>query len=172
MSEFNMFVGASTDFAAEAKALLRPDADENGNPVPPTPAVQFTLLNGLSEDTRNTLNGTHDGTTVQRMFKSVNANGRTYKVWSFYTNKPANPQDVKVDFLSLSAMYPLDFQVMGIWHTDTGEAVNAFPVSPQLINFMPDVITDNSDPENPVFGPATQLTDVNLLAGQAPRDFT
>ena len=168
MSEFNMFVGASTDFAAEAKALLRPGTDENGQPIPPTPAVQFPGLNGLSQDTQNALNGTHDGTVVQRLFKTVNANGRTYKVFSFYTDKPANPGDVKVDFEALAALYPLDFQVMGIWHTDTGNAVGAFPVSPQLINFMPDIY----DPELDTYSPATELTDVNLLAGQAPRDFS
>ena len=113
MAEFNLMVGASTDFAAEAKALLRPGVDANREPIPPTPAVSFPLLNSLSQDTQDTLNGQHDGDTVQRIFNSWSpGNGKTYRVYSFYTNKPDNPSAVILDFNALASAYPTDFRVM------------------------------------------------------------
>ncbi len=55
-------------------------------------------------------------------------------------------------------------------HSEGVEGVPLYPISVnQLVKFMPDIVVDNSDPESPVYGPATELTDVNLTQGQADR---
>ena len=43
-----------------------------------------------------------------------------------------------------------------------------YPTPQQVVNFMPDV-WNGDDP--PTYSPATEVTDCNLLFGQAPRHF-
>ena len=50
-------------------------------------------------------------------------------------------------------------------------AVPRYPINQvQLVKFMPDVWDETTSPGQYVA--ATQLTDVNLIQGQQPRDFT
>ena len=169
MSRFNIWVAASEEFAAETIALLRPGTDEEGNPIDPVEAVQFPLLNSVSEDTQGIL--THDRGIVQPMFETVQGGERTYSLWSFYTEKGKNPYLTQAEFEALEDAYPADFFVLGMWIFDTGEQVEDSSVHPDLIHFMPDDVLFLPDSEDFEFERPTELSDVNLLSGQAPRDF-
>ena len=139
-----------------------------------TPAVTFPDINNIDPVTVEFFNTIYDEDSVEKLFKDWPAAGRIYKLWSFYSDKPANTPQVRADLDMLIASYPQDFGVLGAWESDTGDEVGTpewYPIPQQTINFMPDIITDNTDPENPIYGPATELTDVNLLFGQAPRSF-
>lgn len=164
MPSHNVWVSMSQVFKNELWPFVRQG----------TPAVTFPDINGLQPETVEFFNAIYDEGTVEKLFKEWNAAGRTYKLWSFYANKPADVPTVKDDLDMLIASYPQDFAVLGAWNYGTGNEVGNpiwYPLPPQTIQFMPDIIVDNTDPENPVFGPATDLTDVNLLLGQAPRSF-
>ena len=140
-----------------------------------TPAVTFPDINTISQVTIDFFNKVVDEGAVSRLFKEWEAAGRVYKLWSFYAVKPeTGAQQIRADLDMLVASYPQDFGVLGCWDWATGEEVGNppwYPIPHQTLNFMPDVIVDASDPQNPVYGPATELTDVLGLCGQAPRSF-
>ena len=142
-----------------------------------TPAVTFPDINNISDETVEFFNTIYDEGAVERLFKEWAAAGRVYKLWSFYAEKPNGVPLIRSDWDMLIASYPQDFGVLGAWNWDTGAEVGEaqgdiwYPLPPQTINFMPDIIVDNTDPENPVYGPATELTDVLLVLGQGNRSF-
>jgi hypothetical protein len=107
-----------------------------------------------------------DHGSVQRLFKTVTIGGRQYKLWS--VNVPAS-KTVKDEIDWLIATYPNQVIVAGAWNLDTGAQIGGYGIHPQLIKFMPDVWNGDIPP---TFSTATVLTDVNLLLGQAPRDFS
>jgi len=164
MSKVNVLASASLEYVGEVQGLFFPGADEQGNALPPIPAVLFPALNTLGAAQAGAiLGGTHDTETVKGLFKTVTSEGKDFVIWSIYTDSVFLP-----DLDTFSALYPTDFQIMGAWDYSTGDQVDGYAVSPALIDFMPDVW----DNEEEVLLPATELTNVNLLAGQAPRDFT
>lgn len=164
MPSHNVWVSMSQAFKNELWPFVRQG----------TPAVTFPDINLISQQTVDFFNQIYDEGAVERLFKEWNAAGRTYKLWSFYADKPADMNTVRTDLNMLIGSYPNDFAVMGAWNYSTGAEVGNpiwYPLPSQTINFMPDIIVDDTDPDNPVYGPATELTDVNLLFGQAPRSF-
>ena len=161
----NIIVAASAEILAEAKGLLRPDPNEDGSKPEPVIPVLFPALLNLSEATAGAL--THDGEGVRAIFKTLTVDGVSLQISSFYAE--AGASDVLEDFQMLEDVYPENFAVMGAWEKDDGEQL--ISVSPLFINFMPDIQTGGTL-ESPVFSEATELSDVNLLAGQAPRDLS
>jgi hypothetical protein len=153
--------------------------DENGDPIPEPVPTAFPTIATISQGTVDLFNEIHDADAVERLFKSWDAAGRTYKNWSCYANKPTGVPQIRADLDALIAADPNDFSISGAWSCADGQEVGQpvwYPIPPQIVNFMPDIMTDPGDPEAdpvvpPTYVPATQPTDVNLLAGQAPRSF-
>jgi hypothetical protein len=156
MSQFNLWLGMSQAFQAELVPLINEG----------TPATAFPGLNQLDEVTLELFRNSHDAENVARLFKLWPGPGaKNYRVWSFYFAKPLQGPLIRADIDEMAADYPGDFLPMGAWRTDTGAEVGNpvwWPVPAQVVNFMPDI--DGL--------PATEPTDVNLLFGQVPRDFT
>ena len=179
---YNMQCSMSEVFKAELWPYVKwhggQQYDENGDPIPEPIPTSFPDIANIDQVTVEFFNNIHDASAVERLFKSWDAAGRTYKVWSMYADKPAETTTIRTDLDMLNTSYPQDFAVVGAWSCADGHEAGAqgagvwYPIPPQYINFMPDIIVDNTDPENPVYGPATDPTDVNLLFGQAPRDFS
>lgn len=163
---YNMQISMSQEYKNELWPYVRND----------TPAVTFPTINTMDDVTKAFFMNIHDEDAVERLFKEWPAAGRVYKLWSFYAEKPEDTQQIHSDIDMLNLADPQDFSGMGAWSCSTGAEVGGvgnewYPVPPQYINFMPDIIIDNTDPENPIYGPATDPTDVNLLFGQEPRNF-
>lgn len=176
MPTHNFWAAMSGEFQNELWQWIKPRDDGSEPPLP----VQFPLIADISDATIELFNNIHDSDYLDNAFKKWNAAGRVYRVWSCYINKGGSLTQVRQDVDILLAAYPNDFDITGAWRYDTGAEVGTigggvalYPIAPQVVNFMPDVTTDPGDPPDvpPTFGPATVPTDVNLLAGQAPRDF-
>jgi hypothetical protein len=172
MSRYNMHISMSQAFKNELWPFIKDG----------TPAVTFPEINNIDPLTVEFFNNIYDADAVERLYKEWNAAGRTYKLWSFYSNKPEGQTIIRADIDMLNSVYPQDFSGMGAWAYDTGQEVGSaqgevwYPVPPQYINFMPDIMTDPGDPEAeppvpPTYAPATDPADVVLLFGQAPRVF-
>lgn len=63
---------------------------------------------------------------------------------------------------------PNKVKLLGAWFSDGGQAME---LDKDLLEFMPDVFDGLDNNGDPKFRKATEVTDVNLLAGQSPRDF-
>ncbi len=123
-----------------------------------------------------------------RSFRKPTLANKKRKLISINFPKGSRSTIIKEALALLDTELGNKFQVAGAWwwdgrqvgtkwvnDEDHSEGVKGSPLYPtnptQLVKFMPDVVVDNSDPENPVYGPATELTDVNLTQGQAKRQF-
>ena len=173
MNSYNLWLGMSQAFQADLVPLI-----QDG-----TPATEFPGLNQLNEATLALFRNTHDAESMERLFKLWPGPGNAnYRVWSFYFDKPLEGPVIRSDIDAMAATYPTDFLPMGAWRTSDGGEVGAdydedgaqtdtgwWPVPAQVVNFMPDVW--NGD-EPPTYSTAEEPTDVNLLLGQAPRDFS
>jgi hypothetical protein len=179
MSQFNVWLGMSPEF----RAAITPD--EEGETAPGS----FGVLSTLAPETKDLLLTTHDVPAQERLFV---ANG-TYRLYSHY-GEAAGEAIVKADVDLLIATYPSDLTVLGSWDNATGMELGAtydefgvqtapgwYPVPATVLNYMPDILTDPGTPEGPggippavppIFAPPIVPTDVNLLFGQVPRDFT
>lgn len=125
------------------------DGDYNG-PVAERHAVLFQSF--------------HDWETVQGLLKKQGQGNSGYTLWSVNIEDPDAVDD-------LQATYPgAQVKVLGAWNFDGSQFDSGrWPVDADILDFMPDVW--NGD-EPPTYSPATVLTDVNLLMGQTPRDFS
>lgn len=128
---------------------------------------------------------------IERMYKTPTINSKVWYLYSVVFNDLSGDAKQKAqDAISyLETNYPGNFVVVGAWKWDglqvgqqweldqdgnrTGGVTGTptYPLHPRLIDFMPDV-WDYTDPENPALVPATDLADVRLVQGQAPRRFT
>lgn len=173
MQGFNAWCSMDQVFKGELWGFVR-----NG-----LPAITFTDINLLQQDTVDFFNGIYDEGALDRLFVQWDAAGRNYKMWSFYADKPSEgTQIIKADLDMLMNSYPQDFSMMGAWNCSSGTEVGAgaglewYPVPHQVVNFMPDIMTDPGDPEAdppipPTFETSTEPRDINLLFGQTPRNF-
>jgi hypothetical protein len=113
-----------------------------------------------------------DQENTRRLFKTATLNSRQWSLWSVYFNPAelgANVlQIVKDELDQLAADYPSRFVIAGAWRWN-GTQIPGYPPHPQLLKFMPDVWNGDLPP---TYSAPTVLTDVNLLMGQAPRDFS
>ncbi len=105
-----------------------------------------------------------DRANVQRLFRVATLNSRQWTLWNVYFNEKVGVlQKVQDELDGLATDYPNQFIIAGAWHWN-GDQVPAYPPHPQLIELMPDVDDIGTRP--------VDLSDVNLLLGQSPRDFS
>lgn len=123
---------------------------------------------------------------VERMFKRPTIAGKKRHLFSLNFTASAKAQNA-LDYIA--ANRPNHFIIVGAWFWDsrqvgtqweldidgerTGNTVGTplYPIHSKLIDFMPDIIEHDSDGNVISTTPATVVTDVNLLQGQAPRKF-
>lgn len=169
---YNFWVGLSEDFQTELDAFL-----QDGT-APPT----FSLLELMSDETQDFFRAMYNRKYIDRAYPSwTSPQNKAFKLRSFYVNKPLNVGQVRSDIDAMENTYGQDFAILGAWHCEDGtqiggDASPAYPSPSFTINFMPDVIVDPGDPEaDPPVPPTTerptQLSDINVLAGQAKRHF-
>lgn len=106
------------------------------------------------------------------------------KVWTLYSAYIQPTQSSKNSIKNWLDNHTTDVVVGGAWKMDglqvgterdeegsiTGTPL--FPIDLRLIKFMPDDVTYDVDGNETGRTPATELKQVNLLAGQVPRKFT
>ena len=127
-----------------------------------------------------------DRAVVQRLFNKATINSNLWNLWTVYFDEPKDILiKIKNELDYLEDTYPTQFVIGAAWFWDgrqvgtqytydedgviTGiTGTPTYPAHPKLIDFMPDV-WNGDDPAT--YSTATQLTDVNLLAGQTPRRF-
>ena len=109
-----------------------------------------------------------DAKVVNTGWKMENQGGRDWAMWSVFF-RDVVVMDSEID--ALSSRNPGRTKVLAAWGFDGVPYLppDGYAVYGNLLRYMPDVI-DPADPEGPRI-PATVLTDVNLLAGQTPRQF-
>lgn len=177
---FNIWLGLSAELQAELVALIKYGE----------PAEEFPGLNQMSDATKAFFKNVYDAEGLELLFQQFVGPQRTYRLWSIYANKPEDAPQVRSDLDAIQGAYPQDFLKMGAWEYQTGREVSAeyndqgeqitvgwMPIPAQIMRFMPPVMSDpgdlGTDPVTPpTFVPATDPTDVNLLFGQSPRDFS
>ena len=130
-----------------------------------------------------------DRAVVQSLFNKATINSNLWNLWSVYFDEPKDILiRVKNALDYLEATYPLQFVIAAAWHWDgrqvgtqytydEGEITGitgtpTYPIHTKLIDFMPDIVTYDVDGNELTRTAATILSDVNLLAGQSPREFT
>ena len=102
--------------------------------------------------------GTIDLLTVLRMFKPYNSK----HLYTVYVSDP----DV---FAMLLSAYP-GTDILGAWQMD---GVRIDDLSADTLNYMPDIfVEDDMDTGAGHYVPAVEITDINISAGQSPRDFS
>ena len=151
----NVWLALREDTDTLVRERLDWDTETQGEytgPVPERAAALFALM--------------ADRNVVQNLFGTFKKGGKDYRAWSLYTDKGLGFIQGELD--ALDNEYPNRAVIGGAWYWD-GAQLDDYPPHPQLINLMPDVW--NGD-EPPTYSPATEVTDVNLLLGQAPRDFS
>lgn len=164
MPTHNFWIGMSQEMQADLVGWVATE--------PPVTPVNFPLLENMNDETIAFFRESHDAGSLDKLFVRYLANSRNYRVWSFYVTKLADVTPVRDNLDALTSNYPQDFIIMGAWNYLTGEALAAYPSPPSLINFMPPTWDhDVVPPAEPIEIPRTELVDVNLLAGQAPREF-
>ena len=161
MPTHNFWIGLSQEMQADLVGWVATE--------PPVPPVNFPLLENLNEETIAFFNESHDAGSLDKLFRHYDSGNRNYRVWSFYVTRLSDVTPVRNNLDALTANYPLDFLIMGAWQFETGQAVSAYPSPPSLINFMPPTWDHDTNPPTEI--PPTEVSDVNLLAGQAPREF-
>lgn len=159
MSEYNFWIGMSNQFQSELVPFILND----------TPPVDFPMIGMMNDETKAFFRQSYDAGSLDHLFRHHVVNTRDYRVWSFYITKPDDVDAVRNNLDAMNAQYPQDFLLMGGWDYETGAAVQAYPSPASLINFMPPTWDHETDP--PTLIEPTELMDVNLLAGQAPREF-
>lgn len=144
--------------------------------------VNFPLLGDISDETKEFFQAIYDVDTLARLFKPWNDGTNDWTLLSFYINKPENINIIASEVNTLAQAYNSDFTEIGLWQCSDGTQVGGnttptIPIPSLALSFMPDVTVDPGDPTAeppvpPTYAPATELTQVNVLAGQADRDFT
>jgi hypothetical protein len=173
LKSYNFWIGMSDDFYNELEGFLGQDA---------TPPVQFPLLSNMSDETKDFFRALYDAAGQDVWFERWTSPAeKIFRMLSFYVNKPTNVTQVRSDIDAMESTYGQDFAIIGAWKCENGDQLggNDTPLYPHpafAINFMPDVVVSPGDPDAeppvpPTYERPTQLSDVNLLAGQAKRVF-
>lgn len=142
--------------------ILRDDAKQAINTCLKTPEDEYS--GPVNTQTRRIFERMSDLDTVQKLFKSPDISGNIYHLYSLYIDNGSAQQAADaIDYLTTE--YPNHIIVGGAWQWN-GNQIAGYEPHPQLIQLMPDVWDGNA------FVAATVVTDVNVLAGQSPRDFS
>ena len=126
---------------------------------------------GITKVVRDFVNNQLDPAVVQNLYKTRTQGPNVWHLWSIILNSEDGPFNQQIN--DFRQQYP-GCQVLGCWNPDGTEltdenGVVMYTQPDFLLAFMPDV-WNGDDP--PTFSPATQVTDINLPAGWAPRVFT
>lgn len=139
----------------------------------------------MDEATHTVLSKMHDARVVQAMFPTVNAGGKTYKMFSIYLNSSEKAKDA-ID--GLIDNWSSHFFVVGAWWMDGGQVGTQwtdetrtevtgeplYPIHLQAYKFMRDEHTYDGDGNITSTTPPTSnadLRDVNVLTYQSFRRF-
>ena len=110
--------------------------------------------------------------SVRGIFRKDNPAGpRDYELWSLYyeVEDVQELRDIRND---LNADFPGQLRTIGAWDFQTGAQLQGFPLHARILEFVPDIVTYDIDGNETSRVRPTVATDVNLGAGQAPRDFS
>lgn len=115
-----------------------------------------------------------DETTRRRLFKKATLAGTTYNLWSIdFDDTKDTLQLIRDEIDGLIAQYPNQIAVLGAWHFEDGAQVGTrnggdpvYPIPNFLWRFLPDPLPDGATATS-----NADLQDINLLFGQAPRQF-
>ena len=143
--------------------VLRDDAKVLINTALSTPEENYS--GPVNTKTRRIFERLVDLKSTQRLFKSPDIGGNVYHLYSLIFTSDLKKAKAAVDYLV--TRYPNHIIIGGAWYWD-GTQVPGYPPHAQLLKLMPDVYDSGTDS----MVPATVVTDVNLLAGQSPRDFS
>jgi len=115
------------------------------------------------------------------MFKVPTIGGNTYHAYSIYFKSNVTSV-VRTEFDYLAAEYPSQFFILGAWMKDgrqagvkkDGTGTPVYPIHANAWRIMPDVVVHDEDGNvisTTLATSNTDLRDINLLAGQSPRNF-
>ena len=167
----NMFLVCTEEYRNAIMEYLAWDTEEQGE------------YDGILEATDEAIFGTMaDAVIVQNIFNTDTARGKTWYMFSLHIQEPQ--VDDVVDWLADNRTN--QFEIMGAWEFDAGiqygteiepedgsiKGDPTFPISTRLIKFMPDIVEYDENGDVVSTTPATALTDVNKIQGQANRRFT
>jgi hypothetical protein len=119
----------------------------------------------------------HIASSTKRMTDGAN----TWGMYSMYTSGSPTALGNIAKWLGLYAGKAF---VCGAWHMgglqlgtaldEDGNLIGSplYPIDPRLVEFMPDDVTYNEDGAELSRTPATEPKQLNLMAGQKPRNFT
>ena len=168
MNKLNMWVLVANDLISEYKAYLSDPENYDGN---------------LTDAVIEALSVNHDGMTVSQLFNQVQKNGKAYSLFSIY------PDADRVTPEAVTAMQTAlgdNFEILGVWtmtgmqfgtsidEEDTLVGTPTYPIPADAYLVMPDIVQHDMDGNEVSRIPATSnadLRDLNLLSGQAPRQF-
>jgi len=144
----NVWIALRGDADSLIKTALDTDPNEYTGPVKDREYKIFKAM--------------HDRAVVQSMFKVPAIGGNTYHAYSIYfESNVASKAKTELDYLSTE--YPSQFFILGAWKQN-GIKISLYPLHANAWRIMPDLkgvpATSNAD-----------LRDINLLAGQSPRNF-
>lgn len=138
--------------------------------------VAYAKLSRPQQKAVEVLRKTHDGDVVSSLFKSPTFDGKTWTLYSLY---PADVESVDEAVKDAVTTFGDDILVLGAWTLD-GYQVGTYrdeegelqgtpthPIHAKLLAFMP----DRWDAEIEQLVAATEVSDVNFLGGQSPRQF-
>ncbi len=157
----NIFLALRDDADSQVRIYLSDTDDEYTGPVPLRAGRVFRYF--------------EDEAVVRNLWPTVNVSGNDYHLYSIsFSNEDYTFGQIRDEIDWLLATYGGQIFVLGAWRWDGEQFQDAqgdpiYPIHPRLIDFMPP-IWNQDDP--PTYTPATELTDVNLLAGQSPRNFS
>lgn len=180
MSDVNVWLAMSQQALDQYRAK-RTQGDEYSGPMDD---LTYKILDKMS-----------DTDVVQGMFKKPTIGGKTYHLFSLYLSGSARVAQA-LDYIT--EKWPGHIIALGVWWMDgrqagteftysdpdpeTGEVVvtgvtgtPVYPIPAAAWRIMPDTVTYDAEGVELNRTPATSnadLRDINLLSGQAPRQFT
>lgn len=125
----------------------------------PMPTRAYRILSRIADE------------RVEALYKSPTIAGKRYTLYSIYIDGD-DAQAAQRAINELTEDYPNDIIVIGVWR-ENGTRVGALHA--QAWRLMPDVVEYDSEGNVINTIPASSnadLRDINLLLGQAPRDFS
>jgi len=160
----NIWLGISDAAQNVVRTALQWDEEAQGPYTGPLTNKQRRLFEYMQDET-----------TRRQLFKKATLAGTTYILWSIdFDDSVTVLQLIRDEIDGLMAEYPNQIAVLGAWHFEEGAQVGTrsggnpvYPIPAFLWRFMPD-----DEDGNPTATSNADLTDINLLYGQAPRAFS
>lgn len=157
MRAINVWLALSTTAQDIVIESLRWDEEAQGDYTGP-----------LRNRSRRLFEYMQDEVARRRLFATATLQSIDYNLWSIdFFDEGSVLQDIRDEIDFLIAEFPNQIAVLGAWDIRTGQQVGGgtplYPIPNYTWRFMPAELGAASN---------TDLTDVNLLFGQTPRDFS